>query len=157
MPDDPAPLLRRAGEEARDVDERHERHVERVARAHEPGRLHGSIDVEHACERRRLVADDADGVAAEPCEAADDVPGMQLLDLEERAVVDNRFDHALHVVRLVRRVGDQPVELGRLAVDRVGRRCVRRGLEVVLGEERQQVAGVVDACLLVRGDQVRDT
>ena len=36
-------------------------------------------------------------------------------------------------------------------------RCVRRRLEVVLGEERQEVARVLDARLLVRGDEVRDS
>ena len=48
------------------------------------------------------------------------------------------------------RVGDERVELGRLAVDRVGRRRVRRRLEVVLGQEREQVARVLEHRLLVR-------
>ena len=60
MADDPAPLLRRARQEARDVDERDERDVERVAGAHEARRLVRGVDVEHAGERARLVADDAD-------------------------------------------------------------------------------------------------
>ena len=54
------------------------------------------------------------------------------------------------------RVRDQRVELGRLALDRIRRRCVRRRLEVVLGKEREEVARVLDAGLLVRGDEVRD-
>ena len=119
MADDPAPLLRGAGQEAGHVDERDEGDVERVAGAHEAGRLDGGVDVEHAGERVRLVADDADGVPAQPREAADDVLGEPGLHLEELAVVDDRLDHVLHVVRLVGGVRDQRVELGRLTVDRV--------------------------------------
>ena len=48
------------------------------------------------------------------------------------------------------------VELGVLAVARVGRLEIRRRLEVVLRQEREQVARVVEAGLLVRGDEVRD-
>jgi hypothetical protein len=110
--DDPAPLLRRSGKEAGHVHEGHERHVERIARADEPRGLHGRIDVEHAGERGGLIPDHADGMAAEPREAADDVLGVRRLDLEESPVVDDRLDDALHVVRLVRGVRDQRVELG---------------------------------------------
>ena len=39
------------------------------------------------------------------------------LHLEELAVVDDAPDHVVHVVRLVRVVGDERVELGVLAVD----------------------------------------
>ena len=143
--DDPAPLLRGAGQEAGHVDEGDERDVERVARADEARRLDRRVDVEHAGERARLVADDADRVAAEPREAADDVLGEALVHLEELAVVDDLRDHLLHVVRLVRLVGDERVELGRLAVDGIGRRGVRRRLEVVLRQEREQVARVLEA------------
>ena len=46
-------------------------------------------------------------------------------------------------------VRDERVQLGVLTVDRVGRRRVRRRLEVVLGQEREQVARVLEARLLV--------
>ena len=39
---------------------------------------------------RGLVADDADRVAVEAAEAADDVLGVVLVDLEELAVVDDQ-------------------------------------------------------------------
>ena len=144
------------GQEARHVDERDERDVERVARAHEPRRLLRRADVEHAGERPRLVADDADAVAAEPREPAHDVLGEERLDLEELAVVDDRRDDRLDVVRLRRLVGHERVELGRLAVDRVRRRVVRRRLGVVLRQEAEQVARVLERSLLVRRDEVRD-
>ena len=50
VPDDAAVLLVRAGQEAGHVDERDERDVERVARAHEAGRLLRRVDVERAGE-----------------------------------------------------------------------------------------------------------
>ena len=144
------------GQEARDVDEGDERDVERVARADEARRLDGRVDVEHAGERGRLVADDPDGVAAEPREAADDVRRPVRLHLEELAVVDDLRDHLLHVVRLRRLVRDERVELRRLAVDRIGGSGVRRALEVVLRQEREQVARVLEARLLVGRGEVRD-
>ena len=67
----------------------------------------------------RLVADDADDVAAEPRQAADDVLGVALVHLEHVAVVDDELDHALDVVRLRRVVGDERVELSLLAVARI--------------------------------------
>ncbi len=105
---------------------------------------------------RRLVADDADAVAAEPREAAHDVLREQRLDLEELAVVDDRRDHRLDVVRLRRLVRDQGVELGRLAVDRVLGRVERRRLRVVLRQEAQEVARVLERRLLVGRDEMRD-
>ena len=89
MADDPAPLLCRSREEAGHVDERDKRDVEGVAGANEPRGLVRRVDVEHACERARLVADDADRVAVQPREAADDVLGPTLVHLEEVAVVDH--------------------------------------------------------------------
>src|SRR5581483_11531222 len=91
--DDPAPLLRRPRQEARHVDEGDERDVERVARPDEARGLVRRVDVEDAGERARLVADDADRVAAEPSEAADDVLRPPLADLEELPVVDYATDH----------------------------------------------------------------
>ena len=75
--------------------------------------LHGRVDVEHARERPRLVPDDADGVAVQSGEAADDVLGETLVDLEELPVVDDALDDLLHVVRLGRLVRDERVELRR--------------------------------------------
>ena len=107
-------------------------------------------------KRVRLVADDPDRKAAEPREAADDVLGEARLQLEERALVDDRTDHALDVVRLRRLVGDELVELRRLTIDRVGRVVVRRRLAVVLRQEAEQVARVLERRLLVVRGQVRD-
>ena len=77
-----------------------------------------------------------------------------LVDLEELAVVDDPADHVAHVVGLVRAVGHDVVELGVLAERVVGRLDPRRGLEVVLGQEREQVARVLEARVLVVGGEV---
>ena len=123
MADDAAVLLVGAGQEAGHVDERDERDVERVARAHEPRRLLRRVDVERAREHLRLVADDADDVAVDAREAAHDVHRPERVDLEEVAVVDDLGDHLLHVVRLVRRVGDEVDD------------AVARALGVVVGSK----------------------
>ena len=48
--------------------------------------------------------------------------------------------------------GIERVELGRLAVDGIRRRVVRRRLGVVLRQEAEEVAGVLERSLLVRRD-----
>lgn len=66
----------------------------------------------------------------------------------------------MHVVRLVRRIRDQRVELevflGEAFLDRAGMRCgVARRLRVVVGRQvGQQVAHVVEGVLLAGGDVV---
>ena len=138
------------------VAERQQRDVERVARAHEARGLLGGVDVEHARELRGLVADDADRVAVQAREAADDVLGVVLVDLEELLVVDDQLDHVAHVIRLVGVVGHDVVELGVHALGVVGRLHARRALEVVLRQEAQQVAAVLQARVLVLGGELRD-
>ena len=92
----------RPGQEPGHVHEGDERDVERIAEADEARRLHRRVDVQHAGERARLVADDADRMTAQPREAADDVLRPALVHLEEVAVVDDAPDDVVHVVRLVR-------------------------------------------------------
>ena len=156
MADDAAPLLRGAGQEAGHVGEGEERDVEGVAGAHEPRALARRLDVEHSCQVLGLVADHADGKAVEPREAADDVLRPVLVDLEELLVVDDARDHVAHVVGLLRVVGDERVQLGVLAVGIVVGLDPRRHLEVVLRQEADQVADVLEARLLVLGSEVRD-
>ncbi len=79
-----------------------------------------------------------------------------LVDLEELAVVHDQADHVAHVVGLVGVVGDDAVQLGLLPQRVVGGLHPRRGLEVVLGQEREQVARVLQALVLVVAGEVRD-
>ena len=149
MPDDAAEFLHGAGQEAGDVLEGDERNVERVAEAHEPRALHRRVDVERARQVRRLVRDDADRTAAEPREADQDVLREVRVHLEEVAIVHDRVDDVEHVVRLVRRGGDDGVERLVFAIGRIGRLDARRIVDVVAGHERQQLADQQHAVLVV--------
>ncbi len=104
----------------------------------------------------RLVAHDPDRIAVEAREADHDVLGEVLLDLEELAVVDDQRDHVAHVVGLLRVVGDDRVERLLHPVDLVVGIDARRHVEVVRGQEGQQVAHVLEAALLVLGGEMCD-
>src|SRR5215212_1752578 len=90
-----------------------------------------------------------DGAPVEPGEADDEVLGPALLHLEELTLVHHAFYGAADVVGTLGEVRDQ----GRKALIHplgvVRRSEVGRALQVVLGEEREQIAHVVEAGLLV--------
>ena len=75
--DDAAALLLDAGQEARHVDQGHQRDVEDVAEADEARALVGRVDVERAGLLHRLVGDDADHDALDAREADDEVAREQ--------------------------------------------------------------------------------
>ena len=102
------------------------------------------------------------GRPLDAAEADDDVRGVAGLHLEELVVVEDAGDDLVHVVRLVRRVRDQRVELevlvGQVVLDRAcrhRRRIARRIGVVVARQVAQQVADVVEGVLLAGGDVVR--
>ena len=70
----------------------------------------------------RLVGHHADGRALHPAEADHDIRREPGVDLEELAVVEHVGDHLVHVVGLVRRVGDERVEF-RVRLVRLWFRC----------------------------------
>ena len=156
VPDDPAELLLRAGEEAGDVLEGDERDVEGVAEADEARPLRRGVDVEDAGEEVGLVRDDADRAPAEPREADDEVLREVGVDLEELAVVDDAPDQLLHVVGLVRARGDEGVEGDVLAVARVRALPARRVLPVVGREEAEEGPDLQDAVGVRVGHDVGD-
>src|SRR5919106_4485811 len=96
-------------------------------------------------------------MAAETRKAADEVLGPELMHLEELPVVDDALDDAAHVVRLRRLVRDDGIELRVLTSDGVTRLEVRRRVDVVLGQEREQVARVLQTRLLVVRSEMRHT
>ena len=152
-PDDAVPLLSGTGKETGHVDERQYRKVERVAGAHEPGRLLRRGDVQAAGEVHRLVGHHTDRPPLHPAEADHDVLRVQRLYLQE--VLDHRLDHPVHVVRLVGRVRNQRVQF-QVGLGRRGRERVRRHLvEVVRWQEGQQRLDVLDRVLLRRRQVVR--
>jgi hypothetical protein len=99
----------------------------------------------------------ADRMTVDPGETADDRLREVREVLEELAVVDHRLHDLVHVVREVGAVGEDRVELWAQAVGVVTEVVVRRLLEVVLRQERQQEPHVIEARLLVVGDERGDT
>ncbi len=156
MPDDAAVLLIATRQVARDVDERDDRDAECVAEADEARRLHRGVDVDRPGQEFRLVADDADHMTAEAAEADDDVLREERLHLEELAVVQDSCHDLPHVVGLVRRLGNDGLQLrvGPLVV--IGRRHVRRPLVVARWQVRQQAAHAGGAFLLGARQEMRD-
>ena len=112
MLDDPAIFLARPRQEARHVHQRQDRDRERIAEAHEPRGLARAVDVQAPGQHHGLVGDDADGASLQPDEPGQDVLGEGLLDLEEIALVRELVDQLLHVIGLVRVLGDQRVQRG---------------------------------------------
>ena len=96
------------------------------------------------------------GLAAEPREADDDVPGVVLVHLEKVPIVGNRVDQVEHVVGLIRRRRNQPVQRLVFAIDRIVAGQSRRVVEVVVGHERQQLANQRHAFGVVLDGEVRD-
>src|SRR5215208_1346077 len=149
MTDYAPPLLVRAWQKARHVDERKKRDVEGVTEADEPGALHARVYVERPRKHGRLVPDDADGPPIEPGEADDQVLGPAFLNLEELPVVDHSLYRASNVVGALRGVGDKTRQVLVHPPGVIGRPEVRSALQIVLGQEGEQVAHVVEAGLLV--------
>jgi hypothetical protein len=96
-------------------------------------------------------------VTVDTREPAHDVHGPEREHLEEVAVVDHIGDHLLHVVGTVGRIGYEVDDVLAEPVDRIGRLEVRRVFEVVRREERHEVSNLLDARLLVVGDERGDT
>ena len=149
-------LLRGAGEEAGHVDERYERDVEGVAKAHEPRGLHRCVDVEDAREDHRLLRDDADGATVKAREGADDVLRPALVHLEHILIVDDVADDLFHVVGLVRGIGDDSVQGRLLAIGRVVGRDDRGRVEIVRWQEPDEAAEQRRAAHLVIRLEMRD-
>ena len=155
VPDDAAELLDGARQEPRHVLEGHDRDVEGITEAHEARALHRRVDVEGARKVRRLVGDDADRPAAHAREPHEDVPGVVLLHLEEHALVDDRDNHLVHVVGLVRRLGHDGVEFRHLAIGRIGRRDDGGVVDVVRRQVREQFAHQRERRVVVVHREVR--
>ena len=79
------------------------------------------------------------------------------MHLEELAVVDDGFDNALHIVRLVGVLGDNAVEAVLQTVDRILGRNIGSLLEVVGGDVAHQVADKLDGLLLGLADEMGHT
>ena len=138
MADHPPPLEVLAGIEARRVDERDDRQVERVAEPHEASALLRRRDVERPCDRDRLVRHDADRPARDRRERGDEVGRPPLSELEELAFVDDGADDLADVVAPRRRARQELARLGCEPVRRIVGRPEGRRLVHVRGQVRQE-------------------
>ena len=90
-------------------------------------------------------------------ESHDDVLGELLVDLEELAVIDDACDDLVHIVGLVRVVGDDLVEGVVNPADRIVGREPRSLLHIVLRNIAEEFLDRVDAFLLILGREVSHT
>ena len=139
------------------VDERDERDVERVAGADEAPGLDRGVDVEHAGERR------AAGCRPRRPSARRAARSPQTMFSANRSCTSRNSPSSttwrmtsLMSYGFVGSSGIRVSSSGDLAVARVGRLRERRPVEVVLRQEREQVARVLEARLLVGRGEVRD-
>src|SRR5215211_7680796 len=147
--DNSTPLLVCAWQKTWHVNERKKRDVEGVAEADEPGALHARVYVERPRKHGRLVSDDADRPPIEPGEADNEVLGPTLLNLEELPVVDYALYRASNVVGALGGVRDQTRQVLIHPLGVISRPEVRCAFQIVLGQEGEQIAHVVEAGLLI--------
>ena len=135
MADDALSLDLGADDETRDVLEKYQRDVERVAQPDEASGFVGGIDVERAALDDRLIRDDAGALAVEAHQRRDDVAGKRRLDLEHATFVGQSLDHQAHVVGGPRIRGHDLRDVVDPALTRI--RCLpaRRHLAIVRRHE----------------------
>src|SRR5713101_1923052 len=125
MLDDSAVFLICPRQKSRDIFKRHQRDVEAIAKAYEARAFNRRIDIERSGQHRRLVRDHSHRLPVQARKSHHNVLRIMFLDFEEIPVVDNCVDHVFHVVRQVRLIGDDRVELLVGAVDGIGTRPSR--------------------------------
>ncbi len=157
MADDAAVFLCDAGEEARRIDEGHERDVEAIAHAYEAGHLVGGIDVNDACHDGGFLTHNAHTVTADARQTHDRVAGPIGLDFKERALVDDLFDDLMHDVGFGGLERDDAIERFIHAQGVVIRFHKGRIFDIVRGQVRKEVSRHIE-CRFFRGHaQMRHT
>ncbi len=157
MEDDTIVFLACAGEEARNVDERYQRDVERVAETYKACSLARSVAVEHTGKEFGLVGNDADRLAVETGETDDDILGKITLDFQELAIVDDCSDHIVHIVGTCGAVRHDFVERILNTVDGVVAFNHGRILKIVLGDVAHKLAHNLDCILAIFGREMSHT
>jgi hypothetical protein len=104
----------------------------------------------------RLIRDDPDDAAAVAREADDDVHRPTGVHFEKATFVDRATDELAHVVGLAGIFRHDLVELGDVAIHRIGGGLQRRIFLVVLWQVRQQLAQRPNAGAIVRSREMRD-
>mmetsp|Transcript_29814 Transcript_29814/g.58374 ORF Transcript_29814/g.58374 Transcript_29814/m.58374 type:complete len:280 (-) Transcript_29814:818-1657(-) len=110
VPDDPAVLLGRSGQEARHIDKGDDRDVETVAEPHKPGCFDRCVNVQAASQLFGLVGYNSDGPAFHACKTNQDIFSEVGHDFEEVRIVHHTLQHIPHVVGRVGVCRDQLVQ-----------------------------------------------
>ena len=140
--------------QTRNVLQEDDREVERVAHVGERLLLLQGGHVHHSGSLHRLARDDADRLAFEPGQRADHAASVPLAPLHDRAAVEDRLEHAAHVIAapgLGRNERQQPVRIARGYDWGGGRGRVARRVRHV----GQEALDRVEARILVVDDHVR--
>ena len=103
-------LLACTRQESRHIHQSNQRNIESIAEADETSCLTRCIGVETAGHHLWLVGYDTYALAIEASKTNDDIPGIITMYFEEFAMVYDRSDHFVHIVRTVSLVGDNFVQ-----------------------------------------------
>jgi hypothetical protein len=145
-----------ADEEPRHVLEEQHRDVIGVGEAQELDGLLARVRVQRAGEELRLAGHDADDVAVEAAEAADQPAAVAGAELQQGAVVEDATQDLVDVVgaRAATRDDGLEVRIGRDRPPVVVLARARRPLVGVGGQERERAADHVVGLVVVLGDEV---
>ena len=140
MLDDSAVLLLRARQKSRNVFKRNQRNVEGIAEAHKACALYRRVDVERACQKRRLIRHHAHRPSIQPREAHHQIFCKVLMHLKKISIVEDGMDGIFDVVGFVRFAGDQRIQLFIGAIGRIVARAPWRIVQIVRRQKAQQLA-----------------
>ncbi len=96
-----------ADHEAGRVAQEQHRQAEGVAQLQEARGLVGAVGVDRTAQVGGVVGNDAEWLAVDPRQRGDDARAEAIAQLQDRALVAQRRDHASHLVRALALLGDQ--------------------------------------------------
>ncbi len=152
--DDAGVLLACTAQEARNINKGKDLDVECVAETYETCGLAAGVAVKHTGKPVRLVGNDTCRAAVETSETADDVLGIILVNLHEVTVVNDGVDDVLHIVGLVRIIGNDLVQAVLDTCGIIGALNKWSFLHIVLRDERNETTNLGYSLLLGSGNEM---
>ena len=151
-----AVFLTNARQKSGHIFQRQNRDIETIAKAHKARAFDRRVNVEDARENHRLLRDDADDAPIHARKTDYDISREMFLHLKKIAVVHNASNDIFYIIRFVRIVRHNVVELFIRAQGRVCRRAARRVFGVVLRQKRKQRAKHVHRFFFTVRREMRD-
>ena len=133
VPQNTSPVLFGTDHITGTIPEGNYRDIKQVAETDESGGFIGSIDIDNAGGLHGLVGKNTDSSAVKMGKTGDNTGGVEPHCLEENAVIDNGFNHFLHVVRRSSFVRDNRIEFRAFPFRVVFGRQERRFFRVIGG------------------------